>query len=106
MPTYAYECLGCEHEFDAFHKMSEYLHVCPKCKRRRLHKKVCAPNLHIEENFSHLNGGMGEWSPQLAKNIFDHSPEAHFRSTKDLVRKGAKRGLRPVEKETWNDVGG
>lgn len=103
IPTYAYVCSACNHEFDAFHKMAERLHTCPKCKKRKLEKQITMPALHIEENLSHLNGGMGEWSPQLAKNIYDHSPEAHFLSGRDLVRKGAKRGLAPVEKSSWNE---
>lgn len=103
MPSYEYACQACDHEFAAFHRMSERLHTCPKCKKRKLEKKIFAPALHIEQNFSHLNGGMGEWSPQLAKNIYDHSPDAHFTSTRDLVRKGAKRGLAPVEKNVWDE---
>lgn len=103
MPTYTYECRACEHEFDAIHRMSERLWRCPKCKKRKLEKKIFAPMLHIEEDFSHLNGGMGVWNPQLAKNVHDHSPDAHYTSTRDLVRKAAKRGLAPVEKDVWDD---
>ncbi len=106
MPTYSYACSACDHEFDAFHKMSEpNLRKCPKCGKLKLQKQVVAVALHIEENFSHLNGGMGHFSPQLARNIHDKSPDAHYTSTKDLIRKGKKRGLAPVELSTWNDVG-
>ncbi len=104
-PEYDYECLACEHEFSAFHRMSDpNLRKCPKCKKAKLQKKICAPALHLEEDFSHLNGGKGMFSPQLAQNIHDKSPDAHFLSTKDLIRKGKKRGLAPVELSTWNDV--
>ncbi len=42
-PEYDYECLACEHEFSAFHRMSDpNLKKCPKCKRPKLQKKVCA----------------------------------------------------------------
>ncbi len=105
MPTYGYICSACSHEFDAFHSMSERLHRCPKCKKRKLEREICAPALHLEEDFSHLNGGKGMFSPQLAQNIHDKSPGAHFLSTKDLIRKGKKRGLAPVELSTWNDIG-
>lgn len=37
MPTYDYECSGCEHRFEQFQKITDDpLAVCPKCKRKKL----------------------------------------------------------------------
>ena len=39
MPTYEYSCKSCGHELEAFHKMSEPLKQCPKCKKETLEQK-------------------------------------------------------------------
>ena len=42
MPTYEYECLSCEHEFELFQKMSDPpCEVCPKCEKK-VRKKIGA----------------------------------------------------------------
>ncbi len=41
MPTYAYQCDACEHQFDEFQKMSdEPLTKCPKCKKKKLRRLI------------------------------------------------------------------
>jgi putative FmdB family regulatory protein len=43
MPTYAYKCDACEHEFDEFQKMSDDpLTKCPKCKKNKLRRLISA----------------------------------------------------------------
>lgn len=43
MPTYAYICGGCGHEFDAFQSMKdESLKKCPKCGKNKLKRKIGA----------------------------------------------------------------
>jgi putative FmdB family regulatory protein len=39
MPTYDYECDGCDHHFDAFQAISEDpLKKCPKCGKKKLRR--------------------------------------------------------------------
>lgn len=39
MPTYAYHCQECEHEMDAFQKITaEHLTKCPNCKKETLRR--------------------------------------------------------------------
>ncbi len=41
MPTYEYQCTDCEHEFEAFQRMSEApLSDCPECARPSLKRKI------------------------------------------------------------------
>jgi putative FmdB family regulatory protein len=41
MPTYAYQCDACEHQFDEFQKMSDApLKKCPKCKKNKLRRLI------------------------------------------------------------------
>jgi putative FmdB family regulatory protein len=41
MPTYAYQCDACEHQFDEFQKMSDVpLTKCPKCKKNKLRRLI------------------------------------------------------------------
>ena len=43
MPTYEYVCEACNHEFEEFQQMSDpLLRACPKCKKRRLRRKIGA----------------------------------------------------------------
>ena len=43
MPTYDYVCEACGHEFEHFQSMSDrHLKTCPKCKKRRLVRKIGA----------------------------------------------------------------
>ncbi len=43
MPTYDYRCKKCNHEFEAFHSMSdEPLKVCPRCKKHSLQRLIGA----------------------------------------------------------------
>lgn len=61
------------------------------------YEKGECPRFLADEEYTHLNGGMGMFSPQLARHAGDRSPDAHFKSKRDLVRKGAKRNLSPYE---------
>lgn len=45
MPTYDYHCESCEHDFSAFHKMSDPAPACPGCGGE-VKKKVSAPAVH------------------------------------------------------------
>lgn len=39
MPTYDYECEGCDHRFDAFQAISDDpLKKCPKCGKKKLRR--------------------------------------------------------------------
>ncbi|MCC5805385.1 MAG: zinc ribbon domain-containing protein [Opitutales bacterium] len=41
MPTYEYQCTDCEHEFEAFQRMSDApLSDCPECARPALKRKI------------------------------------------------------------------
>jgi putative FmdB family regulatory protein len=41
MPTYAYQCEACKHEFDEMQKMSDApLTKCPKCKKKKLQRLI------------------------------------------------------------------
>lgn len=41
MPTYAYACKSCEHEFDQFQSMKDdHLKVCPACGKKTLKRLV------------------------------------------------------------------
>ncbi len=41
MPTYEYQCTDCEHEFEAFQRMSDVpLSDCPECARPSLKRKI------------------------------------------------------------------
>lgn len=41
MPTYDYQCTSCEHEFEAFQRMSEApLSDCPACAQPALKRKI------------------------------------------------------------------
>ncbi len=43
MPTYDYVCEACGHEFEHFQAMSDkHLRTCPKCKKKKLVRKVGA----------------------------------------------------------------
>ena len=43
MPTYDYVCEACGHEFEHFQSMSDrHLRTCPKCKKKKLIRKVGA----------------------------------------------------------------
>ena len=43
MPTYDYACEACAHEFEHFQSMTDkHLRTCPKCKKRRLVRKIGA----------------------------------------------------------------
>jgi putative FmdB family regulatory protein len=38
MPFYNYECLGCNHKFEAFHAVNDVLSTCPKCSEQTIKK--------------------------------------------------------------------
>tara|TARA_R110000822_G_scaffold245488_1_gene374050 strand:+ start:236 stop:499 length:264 start_codon:yes stop_codon:yes gene_type:complete len=40
MPTYTYECKGCNEVFDEFHLMSETLENCTKCDSVEINKII------------------------------------------------------------------
>jgi len=41
MPTYDYECRGCEHRFEAFQSIKDgALRKCPECKKLRLRRLI------------------------------------------------------------------
>ena len=41
MPTYDYKCKDCEHEFEAFQKMSDTpIDKCPKCGKKKVIKVI------------------------------------------------------------------
>jgi putative FmdB family regulatory protein len=41
MPTYAYHCDACEHEFEKFQKVSDKpIRTCPKCKKKKVRKLI------------------------------------------------------------------
>jgi putative FmdB family regulatory protein len=41
MPTYAYRCESCEHEFDEFQSIkADPIKVCPKCKRHKVRRLI------------------------------------------------------------------
>lgn len=41
MPTYEYQCDGCEHRFELFQKLSDPpVSTCPQCKARRVRKLI------------------------------------------------------------------
>lgn len=43
MPTYEYECSGCDHSFEEFQSMKDKpLVVCPQCKKRKLRRLISA----------------------------------------------------------------
>lgn len=43
MPTYTYKCESCEHQFDAFQRMSDAkLTDCPECEQKALVKIITA----------------------------------------------------------------
>ena len=43
MPTYDYVCEACGHEFEHFQSMTDrHLRTCPKCKKKKLIRKVGA----------------------------------------------------------------
>ncbi len=49
MPTYSYKCEECQHEFDAFQKISEEpIKECPECTDGKLNKVFkSAPNFSL-----------------------------------------------------------
>ena len=41
MPTYDYECEGCQHTFEAFQSITAaVLTECPQCKQAKLHRLI------------------------------------------------------------------
>lgn len=52
-----------------------------------------APRVFIRADFSAKNGGKGERAPALAVNIFDQSPDCHFRNYRECEAKVTARGL-------------
>ncbi len=41
MPTYAYRCESCEHEFEEFQSITaDPIKVCPKCKRHKVRRLI------------------------------------------------------------------
>ncbi len=41
MPTYQYECSGCDHAFEQMQSMTEAkLITCPVCKKKTLHRLI------------------------------------------------------------------
>lgn len=41
MPTYEYICEACQHEFEDFQQITDApLRVCPKCRKRKLRRKI------------------------------------------------------------------
>ena len=46
MPTYEYQCEGCEHEFEDFAKMSDPIRrKCPQCGKLKLKRMFGVPGL-------------------------------------------------------------
>lgn len=43
MPTYEYECRGCGHRFEEFHKISDApVRTCPKCRKDKVQRLISA----------------------------------------------------------------
>lgn len=41
MPTYEYQCKGCEHRFDEMQSFNDpVLTKCPKCKKKKLQRLI------------------------------------------------------------------
>ena len=58
MPTYDYSCKACGHELEAFHKISEPLTHCPKCKKETLEQKfVSGSGIQIQGKPSAQSSG-------------------------------------------------
>lgn len=55
MPTYAYQCKACEHQFETVQKMTdEPLKQCPKCKGE-IARILFAPGIVFKGSGFHVN---------------------------------------------------
>jgi putative FmdB family regulatory protein len=51
MPVYPYNCENCDHTFEDIAMMNDApLVVCPVCRRRRLRRVLCVPNVIVRGN--------------------------------------------------------
>jgi putative FmdB family regulatory protein len=49
MPIYEYRCTRCEHEFEAWQKITdEPIKVCPKCHARKVEKLISATSFQLK----------------------------------------------------------
>lgn len=56
MPTYNYQCIDCNHEFEEMHSVTEEVQECPKCKSEG--KQSSKPKRLISKGTTFiLNGG-------------------------------------------------
>lgn len=75
MPIYEYQCGNCNHQLEAFQKMSEEpLTECPVCHQQTLNKLVSASGFHLK--------GTG-WYATDYRNKNSSAPSSKNESTKD-----------------------
>ncbi len=49
MPTYEYRCAACEHELEAFQKMTDAkLSKCPACGKNQLERLISGGAFHLK----------------------------------------------------------
>jgi len=70
MPIYEYRCSRCEHEFEAWQKITdEPVKVCPQCKSRKVEKLISATSFQLKgsgwyaTDYGRSNSGGGKKKP-------------------------------------------
>jgi putative FmdB family regulatory protein len=70
MPTYEYRCRACEHELEAFQKITEdALKKCPECGEAKLERLISGGAFHLKG---------GGWY----KDLYSSSPGGSSSNTK------------------------
>jgi putative FmdB family regulatory protein len=110
MPTYEYECKSCKHRFEELQSFSEEpLKLCPKCKKKKLHRLIGAGAAIIFKGAGFYQTDYRSESYKSAAKADEAKPTtektgtdapAKSADTKDATGSGVKKDAKSAAKKT------
>jgi putative FmdB family regulatory protein len=83
MPNYVYRCKACEHEFEAFHSMTDRLEDCYSCKEKGTLFRV--PSANFTTNVKNKNK-----TGQIVKDFIEDAKK-EIKEEKERMRGGIEK---------------